>query len=286
MRFFHNPFKAPGGASGNTSDPEDTLGQAAGPPRPAIRVTRLAVALGAAALLAVGVVATTALAATPTATPKTNYGQVFLGKLATALGVDQTRLVASLKQARKDTLDVQVANGDLTKAQADAAKQRIDSATDAQGGPGLFGGFGRRGGPGGPERGMPGMNLGSPDKAIAAVADKLGLSVADLTTQLKSGKTVTELATAKGVSEQTLRDAAIAAVKPDLDAAVTAGKLTQAQEDQIVQRMEQGPIIGFGFGHGGPRGEGRGRAPAGAPGAASTATPSVPSTATPAAATN
>ena len=76
---------------------------------------RLAIAVGAVVLLAGTALGATALAQTPTpgtstaqsAPARQNYRQVFLGKLATALGIDQAKLVSSAKQAAKRVFDSQ-----------------------------------------------------------------------------------------------------------------------------------------------------------------------------------
>ena len=217
---------------------------------------RVVFALGAAAVLMVAAVGTSALAATPTpGTPTAqtgaqgqDYRQVFLTKLAAALGVDQTKLSDSIKQAETDTIDQAVRNGDLAKNPADQMKQRIQ-----QGGPGFFGGFG--GGPGGPfgiGPGFPGMG-GLPMQAVEqAAADKLGMSLQDLQTQLRSGKSLSDLASAKGVSAQDVYSAMATAAKTQLDQAVKAGNLTQKQEDSFLQQIQQGQFPFFGGRPGGP----------------------------------
>ena len=93
---------------------------------------RVAIGLGAlvlvlASLYFVG----TALADTPTptaTTQKTNYRQVFVEKLAAALGVDVATLQAKVKDAEKSTVDQAVANGDLAKNRADQIKTEIDNS--------------------------------------------------------------------------------------------------------------------------------------------------------------
>jgi hypothetical protein len=86
--------------------------------------------------------------------------------------------------------------------------------------------------------------MGIVDNSVVekAVADKLGLSVTDLETQLHSGKTLTTLAKDKGIAETDLYAAAASAAKPQLDQAVKDGKLTQAQADQVLQQIQQGQL--------------------------------------------
>ena len=219
-------------------------------------ITRRAViAVGAAALLTGSVLGTAAFAAdpaptngTPTAeTQKANrgqeYQQSFLSKLAAKLGVDQTKLTDSIKGAQADTIDEAVQKGNLTKDQADAMKKRI-----ADGQPGLMMPFGGRGGPMGGEHGERGMmgkgGFGIGNGAVEkAIADTLKLSTADLQTQLKSGKTLSEIAKAQGVDEAALKTAAVAAEKAQLDQAVKDGKLTQAQADEMLKRIEAAPLM-------------------------------------------
>ena len=67
-----------------------------------------------------------------------------LTDLASRLGVDRSKLIAAIKGASIDQVDSALAQGDITKAQADAIKQRIQSSPGAL----PLGGFGFCGGPG------------------------------------------------------------------------------------------------------------------------------------------
>jgi hypothetical protein len=81
-------------------------------------------------------------------------------------------------------------------------------------------------GPGGDHRGGGGGDL-------AAAATYLGIPQADLLASLQSGKTLAQVAGAtNGKSVAGLIDALVAAEKTELAAAVTAGRITQAQADQ------------------------------------------------------
>jgi hypothetical protein len=108
-----------------------------------------------------------------------------------------------------------------------------------------------------------------PNDDFAAAATYLGLSQSDLQTALQSGKTLAQVADAtSGKSAAGLIDALVAAEKTELAAAVTAGKLTQAQADQMTATLKDRftslvngtrPARGvFGGGHGGPGGGGGG----------------------------
>jgi hypothetical protein len=75
---------------------------------------------------------------------------------------------------------------------------------------------------------------------IAAAAAYLGLTLDDLLTQLRSGKTLSQVAEAtSGKSTAGLVAALVAHEKQELADAVKAGRLTQAQVDLIVPMLTQ-----------------------------------------------
>jgi hypothetical protein len=109
--------------------------------------------------------------------------------------------------------------------------------------------------------GMPGGPGGMGSDDIAAAANALGMTEAQLTTALQGGETLAQVAAGQNVAVQTLIDAMVAAEKAELQAAVTAGTITQAQADQQIANLTQhetdevngvGPSGGPGFGHHGP----------------------------------
>jgi hypothetical protein len=204
--------------------------------RLAIGLCALVVAL--ASLYFVG----TALAdtLTPSSTAqKTNYRQVFVEKLAAALGVDVSTLQARVKDAEKSTVDQAVANGDLAKNQADKIKTEIDSSqSGVLPGLGILNGKGNGKGRGlGRAQQAKGLIANVADKAIA---DKLGLSQGELKQQLRNGSSLEDLAKAKSLTVQDLYDAAAAAVKARLDVMVSNGSLAQTRADEIVQAVRAG----------------------------------------------
>ncbi len=135
--------------------------------------------------------------------------------------------------------------------------------------------------------------------ALEAAAKALGMTADELSAQLWGGKTLADIATAKGVDIATVKAAVDAAqvteTKTAIQQAVTDGTMTQAKADWLTQGLDKGywgPGAGagalgdFGFGmgpgmggpggHGGPRGFG---GPLGAPSSntapnSSSATPS------------
>jgi hypothetical protein len=199
---------------------------------------------------------------TSTAAKVMDYSKVFVQKLAGALGVDQAKLEAAMKTAGNATVDEALSKQEITKTQADAMKARVQAGEYnffSRGGPG--GKDGRDGGPnGGPNdgpngRGAPGGDRVGGPELMDATAKALGLTSEELRTQVQSGKTITEIAAAKKVDLKTVQAAVLAAYKTQLDAAVKAGKLTQAQADERLKAAQANPNFGLELGHGrgGPR---------------------------------
>ena len=119
---------------------------------------------------------------------------------------------------------------------------------DEGGGPGM----GHRGGPGGHHPGgLPGLSLAS---------TYLGVSVADIRAALKSGKTLASLVSSPKTVDG-LVAALVAPIKKRLDDAVTAGKLTAAQETTMLTEITSHTtdvVNGKAVFGGGPGGHGRG----------------------------
>jgi len=154
-----------------------------------------------------------------------NDQDAFLNNVAKRLNVTPAALKAALKGANDDRIDAAVAAGKITKAQGDAMKARAAE----NGGVPFFGGFGHRGG------GFGFGHHGGP-ASLAAAAKYLGLTEAELRTQLESGKTLAEIAKAQGKTVDGLEKALTADTKAKLDAAVKAGTITQAQADELLKR--------------------------------------------------
>jgi hypothetical protein len=106
--------------------------------------------------------------------------------------------------------------GTITQAQADAVKDALSKAKPAFPG-------GHKGGPfGGPFA-----------KDPAKIAAALGITEADLKAGLVAGKTLADLATENGKDPAAIVQVIIDDLNARADAAVTAGRLTQAQADQF-----------------------------------------------------
>jgi uncharacterized protein YidB (DUF937 family) len=145
--------------------------------------------------------------------------QAVINDAAQQLGVSPSKLSDALKKALSDRVDAAVAAGRITKEEGDALKQRIDSDEYP-----LFLG---------PHPGFGFHHLGKLD----AAASYIGISEEQLRTELESGKTLAQVAQAHGKSADGLVDALVAAAKKHVDAAVAAGRLTQAQADQMLNDL-------------------------------------------------
>ena len=80
--------------------------------------------------------------------------------------------------------------------------------------------------------------LGYNEVMLPSLAKALGLTTDQLQAELKAGKTVADLAKAKGISTDKLTADVLAAHKEYLQKLVADGKLTQAQADAMVDRMD------------------------------------------------
>lgn len=161
-------------------------------------------------------------------TPKTKFDtqDTFLNNLATALGISRTTLNGDLGTAAKNTVQQAVTAGKLTQAQADKIDQAIDNGhlnsiihsldahNWAQSQRGKWRGLGND------------------------IATALGIQPSELSSELKSGKTLQQVITDHGKTTQDVVDSVVAQVKTKLDAKVTAGKITPAQETKELDSLK------------------------------------------------
>ena len=214
-----------------------------GIPRPArIYLT----AVGGAAIAGVAVVGTVAatgspLAASPSPSPSPSsssftqaYCNRFVGHIASNLGKSQDQVNKAISDALSQTLNDAVKNGDLTQKQADAIKARLGNGKACTGGIEKgFGGIGRMGR-------HPAERFGA--VTTTEIATALGISEQELRQDLQGGKTLKDIAASKGMDEAAFRSKLVAAVKAELDKQVSAGKVTQQQEDMVLQRLQNGRL--------------------------------------------
>lgn len=81
-------------------------------------------------------------------------------------------------------------------------------------------------------------HFGGHGLSLATIAKALNMSETDLQTALQGGKTVADVAKAKGVDLNTIVNALVAEQQTNLQQAVTAGRLTQAQADAQLAQLK------------------------------------------------
>jgi AraC-like DNA-binding protein len=138
---------------------------------------------------------------------------------AEELGISPSKLSDALKKALGNRVEAAVAAGRLTSEEANALKERIASDEFP-----LLGGLRHHG------SGHAGR--------LDAAADYLGLTETELRTDLESGKSLARVARDRGKSVDGLVNALVAAGKERIDAAVSAGRLTQAQADEMLDGLQ------------------------------------------------
>ncbi|MCX6540262.1 MAG: hypothetical protein NTX77_01500 [Actinobacteria bacterium] len=118
-----------------------------------------------------------------------------------------------------DSLSKLVTDGTITQAQADSITAALEAnrpagmPDDGMGGPGMGRHHGKGGpGMGGEGKGGPGMGRGR-GAGLEAAATALGITADELRTELQGGKSIADVATAKGVNVQTVIDALVAQAK-------------------------------------------------------------------------
>ena len=162
----------------------------------------LVAGLLAIALFAFGVGSTVALAQGPTPTPPKTWMDLYWQTLAQKLGTTVEKLQQAMTDARKDAATEGVKQGILTQAQADRMLGNTARGTIA-------------------------------NAWLDAAAKTLGVTTTDLTTALRGGKTLLDVAREKNIDVAKLRTAIADAEKAAIDQAVKDGKLTQEQADKL-----------------------------------------------------
>jgi len=159
----------------------------------------------------------------------------FISHLSADLGTSEKQVNAAIQKAIGETLADEVKNKRLTQAQADAIKQKLASQPPCS----LAAGLGNRPGT------APVPQAGAYRKELlSAAASALGISATQLRSDVASGMSLSQIAAAQNppVTEADFRTKLIAQLTPLLDTAVKDQKLSSAQEQAILQRLQTGPI--------------------------------------------
>ena len=158
-----------------------------------------------------------------------NSKQAFINDVAKRLNVSPAQLSSAVKAALIDRLNAAVKDGQITQAQAKKLEQRINQDRRL---PFFFASPGRAFGPGH-------LRLARPvgGGALHSAASYLGLSNAQLMADLASGKSLAQVANARGKSVSGLKQVLITAETNRLNKLESRGVITKALEQHIISRL-------------------------------------------------
>jgi hypothetical protein len=163
--------------------------------------------------------------ATPSAADEQQLFNMLYARFAARLGTDEATVDAAFLGAVEDTLNQAVHDGKMTadeasKIKADAARIGLK---------GLIAGEQNK------DNSSGNRETQKADAAMMAAwntaATMLGFDPGQMKQQLGNGKSLAEIATARGIDPAKLREAMLAAARVALDQAVRDGVLTQADAD-------------------------------------------------------
>ena len=195
--------------------------------------TRIITLAAVGAIVAAGLIAaaTVVSAQEPEATPdqakhekRIERRDNFLSRVAAKLDVTLDQLKTALKSAATDMVDDALAAGEITQQQADAAKSRIENGD----------GIGLRRLLGARTARREAIVQRVRAAIVQSAADALNMTPEELRAELKSGKSIADVA---GDNIDAVKTQITADATAKLDAAVANGKLTQAQADKALQKL-------------------------------------------------
>lgn len=170
-----------------------------------------------------------AQAAAVEASAKSTVCSDFMKNFANEIHKSQAEINAAFQKAIADTLAGEVKSKQITQQQADAIQKKLANTTPCT---------------------LP-ISVGHTaaptiktfmQQYVTAAASALGVTEAQLKTDLAAGQSLSQVAAAQHVSEADFRTRLIANLKPSLDAAVTGKTLTSAQEQEILKRLQTGEL--------------------------------------------
>ncbi len=179
--------------------------------------------------------ANAAASSTPSQKTPSQYCQTYLNTLEKDLNVTQQQLQTANADALKAALQQAVANGKMTQAKATDIENKIAAAETNSAGfchLGMFGG----------KHGMGFMHGQGQFATVissiqSAVAQKLGIPVATLQSDLHSGSSIVTLASQHSVSQTELNQVITAEAQTQLNTLVSSGVLTSSQESHFLTML-------------------------------------------------
>ena len=156
------------------------------------------------------------------------YCDLYLDTLASELGVDAADLPPAARAAATATINAMIEDGEIP---ADIGQRMLDRIANADGSGCAALGF----------RFAHKLHVaGIADwlhDATAAAADALGIEPSELRQQMRDGASLADIAESQEVDYDTVKDAVLEATQEDLDAAVEAGRLTEARAAALLARV-------------------------------------------------
>lgn len=147
-------------------------------------------------------------------------------RLASNLGIDVGKLQAAEKTTLNQAIDARLAANTITPQQAQTAHDKVNNSADICT---LKAGM----------KGAGKQAVGALRKSeLQAAAKEFGITEQQLAQDLKSGKSLTDEATAHNVKVDDLKATLRATLKVDLDKAVAAKKIDQAKEDKVLAAFD------------------------------------------------
>jgi AraC-like DNA-binding protein len=173
-----------------------------------------------------------ATASTSTNNTKNTYCTLYDQELAKSLNVSPQTLNQDRKTTLTDVINQMVKDGKMKQARATALEKRINASTGANCS----------------ELATALRNHRSAlrpyrQEVLNTVAQDLHLSSSQLTSQLKTGKSLNTIAQAQNVSQTSLHTMVLNAVKAAVNNAVTAKKITQQRANTIDTFLQNHPQI-------------------------------------------
>ncbi len=200
---------------------------------------------------------------------KLSDGKTTIADIAKQQGVDINTVIAAMTSADQDRI-TKIVNNPWPQFGGGKGVGGGPAPATAPGAPGAAAG------PAGGRLGFGfGLGLGRIENlALDPVAKALGITTAELKTDLANGQTIAQIAKAKNVDVNTVINALVAAASAKIDAAVAAHHLTAAQAAKLKTALTKGitDLVNNGFPKGpkgggpfGGMGHGQFRGPKGGP---------------------
>jgi hypothetical protein len=198
----------------------------------------LVVGMAAGVVIASNLQASAANYATYATTPSTsasNYCQIYLNTVSHQLGKSNSEVTSANQAGIKAALDQMVKDGKITSAQETQIEQKLQNAGNNP--CALVGGLLARGHFGAASR-LGGALSGARSAAELAVANALEISTSTLQSDLASGQTIAQIASAKKVNISTVNSAYLNAMQTQLNQAVTNKTITQTQANALYSKLQ------------------------------------------------